>query len=471
MPSFDTVRGLSYPEWALLVLLGLAPLWYGSVLPAAWVANGLAAAVTAMAVIATGAWRGTGPAIAPSRYALMAALYAIAAAWVLLQALPIAPDWLQHPLWREASGALGYPLRGTISANPELTLQALLRLLTFATVFWISMELCRRAEFAIVLLYALAAFAVLNSIYALADMAFGWQRVLFAAKDPFVIAVHGNYASGTFINRNHFAAYVGTGLIAASALFLRAVLRGETSGKGNRKRKTARIISRLITDGAPILVLALPIAIALIVTTSRAGIATTFAGLLVLCMLIAARSSNRVVVLVMSAMLVVASFVVLDLHGEAALRRAADASGALHGRLAAYKATVVAAFDHPVLGHGYGAFIDFFPSYRSAEMGLGGIWNAAHNTYLEVFAGLGLPVALILLSAVLIATMRCFLGALGRKRSAWGPLVAAAATVQLGLHSLVEFPLQTEAVALNLAALLGAGTAQSWSSRRLAEFD
>jgi hypothetical protein len=46
------------------------------------------------------------------------------------------------------------------------------------------------------------------------------------------------------------------------------------------------------------------------------------------------------------------------------------------------------------------------------------------------------------------------------------PIVATAASVLLGVHAFVDFGLQTQSVTLLWAALLGAGVAQSWSSRK-----
>ena len=47
------------------------------------------------------------------------------------------------------------------------------------------------------------------------------------------------------------------------------------------------------------------------------------------------------------------------------------------------------------------------------------------------------------------------------------PWVAASVAVLLGVHSLVDFSLQIQAIAITFMALLGAGVAQSESSRVL----
>jgi hypothetical protein len=70
------------------------------------------------------------------------------------------------------------------------------------------------------------------------------------------------------------------------------------------------------------------------------------------------------------------------------------------------------------------------------------------------------------MAAIGLLTFRCVLGAINRQRDSIAPIVATAAALLVGVHALVDFSLQIEAVALTFMALLGAGVAQSESSRR-----
>jgi O-antigen ligase len=92
-------------------------------------------------------------------------------------------------------------------------------------------------------------------------------------------------------------------------------------------------------------------------------------------------------------------------------------------------------------------------------------WDKAHNTYLEVLQGLGVPVAAAFLAAVGTLVWRCFSGAVTRRRFVTAPLAGSAVTVAVLLHAFVDFSLQCQAVAITWMAVLGAGVAQSWSSR------
>ena len=127
--------------------------------------------------------------------------------------------------------------------------------------------------------------------------------------------------------------------------------------------------------------------------------------------------------------------------------------------------TMRSVLDIPFLGHGYGTFADVFPMYRDRSISVYGIWEEAHDTYLEIFQGLGLVFGSMLLLSVLLLVLRCAKGAKLRRRNATVPRVATGAAVLVGIHALVDFSLQIQAVALTFAAILGAGVAQSGSSR------
>jgi O-antigen ligase len=130
-----------------------------------------------------------------------------------------------------------------------------------------------------------------------------------------------------------------------------------------------------------------------------------------------------------------------------------------------YWLTLGSITDRPMLGHGYGTFVDIFPMYRDRSISVEGFWEQAHNTYLEIFQGLGLVFGSMLLASVLLLVWRCVQGAMTRRENATMPRVAAAAAALVGIHSLVDFSLQIQAVALTFAAMLGAGVAQAKSSR------
>jgi O-antigen ligase len=121
--------------------------------------------------------------------------------------------------------------------------------------------------------------------------------------------------------------------------------------------------------------------------------------------------------------------------------------------------------DAPLLGYGYGTFADVFPVFRDQSVSTVGKWQMAHNTYLEVFQGLGVPIGSMLVASVVVLVLRCIKGAATRQMNETLPSVAASVAFLLGVNALVDFSLQMQAIAVTFMALLGAGVAQSESSR------
>jgi O-antigen ligase len=138
-------------------------------------------------------------------------------------------------------------------------------------------------------------------------------------------------------------------------------------------------------------------------------------------------------------------------------------------RISVYLLTLRSVLDAPWFGQGYGTFADVFPLYRDRSIGVQGIWEQAHNTYLEIFQGLGLLFGSMLVASVLLLVLRCIKGSITRRQDATVPCVAASAALLVGVHALVDFSLQIQAVTLTFTAILGAGVAQSESSRTALE--
>ena len=171
---------------------------------------------------------------------------------------------------------------------------------------------------------------------------------------------------------------------------------------------------------------------------------------------------QREAILIFGALLVVAAFVVFGdvLVGKISRQGFQDES-----RMAVYAITTGSILDAPLLGYGYGTFADVFPMFRDQSIGASGIWWQAHNTYLEVFQGLGLLFGSMLVASVVLLVLRCVKGAMVRQANEVIPCVAVSVAFLVGMHALVDFSLQMQAIAITFVAVLGAGVAQSASSR------
>jgi len=203
---------------------------------------------------------------------------------------------------------------------------------------------------------------------------------------------------------------------------------------------------------------------------SRGGIISTALGLLVLGALALKPRKRRfaeqrqaiIAFIAFGALLVAAAFLAF---GDVAVGKITQQGFRDEDRMAVYTIAMRAILGAPVLGYGYGTFADIFPMFRDHSVGTSGMWQMAHDTYLEVFQGLGLLFGSMLVASVVLLALRCIKGATTRQQNEVIPCVAASVAFLLGVHALVDFSLQIQAVAITFMALLGAGVAQSESSR------
>jgi O-antigen ligase len=450
--------------WAFIAGLAWCPFWFGSHSLLAWGINavlfpGLVAIYELSLLI-----RGERHPVAIWHIKAPAALFGAVVVWIFIQNATWTPAWFHHPIWQMAADALDQPVDGSISVDRELTSLALLRLLTAASVFWMALQLCRHASRAGLLVWSIAAITCGYAAYGLGAHWLAPERVLWLDD-----LLNRNVVHSTFINPNSFATYAGIGLVAFCALILRLYRNEFASVGGSIRFRIATFIEVTGQKGAVLLGGAFVVLVALLLSGSRGGIAATVMGLLVLAALtLRLRKNNfaeqREAIIVVGVLFVAATFLAFGdvVAGKIALEGFGD-----EGRMALQTITIRSILAAPVLGYGYGTFKDVFPMFRDQSLSTSLAWQLAHNTSLEALQGLGLVFGSMLVAGVSLLVWRCIKGAAARQMDEMLPCVAASAAVLLGVHSMVDFSLQIQAIALTFMALLGAGVAQSESSRVL----
>lgn len=442
----------------LLAVVLLAPLPLGSQRPWAWtlmaVLVGGVLAVWSLLVL-------TGRARAPvpmARLGGLALAFVPVLVWAFLQILTAMPESWWHPLWAEASAALGMAPEGRISLDPERTLTALMRLACHGGIFWLAVQLGRDRARAREALVAVAVGGTLYAIYGLVVYFSGWERILWLEK----WAYRGDLTS-TFVNRNVYGAYAGLGAVCCVALFAHA-LRPRHSGQ---ELRAYDLVETVLVRALPFFLGAVILLTALLLSHSRGAFLSTGLALGVLmAALVAGRVTRPRLAAGLCAALLVAGLAVLALSGDVTVRRLADtvASENEESRADVYRLTGQAILDAPWTGNGLGAFTPAFRVYRDASLTTPVVWDFAHNVHLETAMDLGLPATLLLYGAVLGIVGSCARGLTRRRRDQVYPAVALSAAALLGVHGLVDFSVQIPAVAATLALLLGVGFAQSASS-------
>lgn len=370
----------------------------------------------------------------------------LAALWTGLQAVPLPLDYPVHPAWSKMAEALP-AAAGYLSVNPALTLSALPALLVPGLIFLTTLILCQSVSVAKrlwVLLSLIGAAIVLLSV--LLEAFFPEVQFFSSYRVDF-----GSF-SGVFVNRNVAASFFGLTAFALAGSI-------QILNPGKRRQQTARQVRPLLLKvflGA----LLFAAVIAILATRSRAG---SLLSLPLLCLCIAlgvaktrnSWSRSRVLAVLGS------GIAFLILFGEPVFSRLGGALQDL--RWCAWGSTVAAIQDNPWTGTGFATFADVFPSYRDATcLGIESTWLRAHNSFLELALGLGLPAALLLLATGYWILLKNSLIGLRRRKSLRAiPILTLGALGFVSAHSMVDFPLQIPGVAYYFAALLGAGCAIS----------
>jgi O-antigen ligase len=258
-------------------------------------------------------------------------------------------------------------------------------------------------------------------------------------------------ATGTFVNRNHFACFLAMGLTCGLALLLRNARRVRASGRRNL------VLQTLSGDNGRnvLLVLLFVIGLAgLLASLSRAGIFLGLGGL-ALTLLVAGRPRGIRTRLIVAALILLAAALPLlqlgaERHADRYARSTTDLLAA-GGRAVVWGDTLSMAAAFPLAGTGFGTFAAAYPLFRSPEVRL--FYSHAHNDLLQLAseAGiLGLACLALLLRPVVTSIVRGLAGAAGSLAVG----LAAGLLVAL-IHSLVDFNFHIPANGATAAILAG----------------
>ncbi|GGE48769.1 hypothetical protein GCM10007276_27420 [Agaricicola taiwanensis] len=274
---------------------------------------------------------------------------------------------------------------------------------------------------------------------------------------------HGDYLTGTFLNRNTAATFFGIVAmiwLARTLTFVERNLRPGTSivvqlhmMPATERHKLLRALVCLLLCFATVLA-----------TGSRAGVFACAMGALALLAVslkrMALRLSRWQVGLI--AIAAVAGFAaLLFTGGDAVLGRVSQQGLFDPLRYAIYLDTLHIIGEHFWAGTGPGTFQEVYPAYRTAAAAATGIVNRAHSTPLEIAATMGVPFALLTIGVFLWLVWRLGQAAMKAPRGSSLLSAAFAASLVTGLHSLLDYSLQIPGFAFYAVALLSAGMARS----------
>ncbi len=398
--------------------------------------------------------------------ALALALLAALMVYALWQTLPLGDPRLADSSWAALGAMIADAApRGSISVAPGLTLAAAPALAAPFLAFAVALACCQTDQEALRLWRGLAYFGALYAAFGIVQEVLWPDQLLFEAK-----RFYFGDLTASFVNRNTAGTFFGVALMLNLSLLLAdlrfvrlASLADQHRQSIMRDRRSAALLIQLFA--------VLDCAAALFLTRSRGAIGATLAATLVAIAMTAARrlTADRVrnevfarwrrPVLALAALALVAALFFL-FAGRSENRAQSLASE--DGRWCAFGSTAAAIADHWPLGAGLAAFPDVFPAYRNSGCaGIFGVWDHAHNFFLDGLLGLG--AAFVVAAAIAYAALAATLiyGARVRHRMRFLPVAGLAAITLVSLHGLVDFSLQIPGVAVYVAAALAATVAAS----------
>ncbi|MDX1387991.1 MAG: O-antigen ligase family protein [Acidobacteriota bacterium] len=449
-PSAESERLRTFLRYGVLAVVVLSPLPFGSVLPEALLGLQLAVAVLGVLSLVLLA-RGSGLPAGAARAAVTLAVALVGIGLVQLVPLPArVVGWIAPPtasVREEIAGVLPGVLAGPLpeSLAPPDTVDAVLRLAAYV-VLGVAAALAFRGDRAVrTFMLVVAASGAFQAVYGSVEYLSGHQHIFGYAKEFYV-----DQATGTLINRNHFASYLAMTLPMAMGVLL-LDSRNVPRGLSWRQRVvTSMEVRHLAVPFAALAVVAMWIGVFL--SYSRGGLAAALLGTAIVSFA-AGRGRARIVLL---ALLVLPAVFLSWKEIQAPGERLVDIGIEFEnpkGRLAAWRAGSRMVPRYAVLGSGYGTFEPAFVPYKPPEMT--GRWDHAHNDWLQVVIEGGVSAGLIVVVLLVVAGRRAVAkppGGLGRDLL---PACLGAAVFAAAFHGLFDFAVKVPAVAVLLACQLG----------------
>lgn len=334
----------------------------------------------------------------------------------------ISPATAQTRDFYSISGIKFMPL----SFDPYLTINELLKAAAFFMVFFISSIIFRDREKLTKMIIILVVFGFCLAVFAIVQKAtwndkLYWFRELSAGGTPF----------GPFVNRNHFAGFIGMLIPLGLGFTL-----------------TREYREKMIFFGFLTVIMTL----SLFFSLSRGGIVSFFASMALFSMLVViTRVQTRKVWAIAGFLIIVAVYLVY-LGIDPVIDRFYETDISKEQRIIVWQSTLTAFRDFWLTGSGLGTFIDMFHLYSPAPVQ--SIYDHAHNDYLEYMLETG-AIGMALLLTFFGLLLRSVAKADFRGKGGMIRIAVISSVFSMMMHSIFDFNLHILSNMLLLAVVLG----------------
>lgn len=440
---------------AFLAFLLWIPLPFGSNRPWAWSVLEIAVYALSMAWL-WGFYRDEltiSPVFRKSRPVLILLFLWLAYAAIQIIPMPFPLVSLLSPESAKMHALAGRPEWAPLSVDVHASIDAWLKSLAYVLVFCLSLLVVTSRKRLESLAHTLVFSGLFQAFYGSLMMLSGLEYGFFVRKFAYI----GN-ATGTFVNRNHFAGYLEMCLAVGIGLMI-ANLGGKPAF--TRRQKLRNFVELLLGKKLRLRLYLAVMVIALVLTHSRMGNTAFFASMIAagIAGLLLSRRATRATVVLLASLVVIDIFIVGTWFGVEKVVERLENTSVAHdaGRIDVGENALRQWKDYVLVGSGGGSFYAVFPRYRSGDVA--SFFDHAHDDYVEFASEYGI-VGMLLLGSVVLASFAAGLFAQYRRREPLSRGMAFSATmgtVALMIHSFVDFNLQIPANASTFMVVLSLG--------------
>jgi len=438
-PSSDAGRRINdIAGWAIVVMIGLAPIPLASARPVFWMIwsmiclGGLALYMLAMMIAA------------PKRPMTVWRIWPVLVPALILPVVGLA----QYVL---GVSGLTSDLAGVTvpsgSIVPNATLMAVLRLAGLLALFVLAFEVATRAQRISAIAWGIFVVVLAHAIWSIIALVMLNDYVFWGEKFAYQGA-----ATGTFVNRNSFASFLGMGLVVGICLVLAKAHRPHV-----RHPKGSGWLSEKAIELASLWAMVAIIFVALLLTQSRMGVLAGIAAALMsyIVMGLKYHDSTASVFARAAGFLLAASIVGAGGFGLALLERGVLSEADASLRTDLYVQVIQLIRDVPWMGTGLDSFSASYELVQAPPVSSAVTWELAHSTYLMWWTETGLLIGALPIMALLAASV-LLVRVIRRRRTNYAVAVMGLAAILLvALHSLIDFSFEIQANAMLFALLLG----------------
>lgn len=388
-----------------------------------------------------------------SHYRMFFVLALLVPVYAVIQSLPLAhflpAAWVHLP-----DRLPPILLPHSISVMPDASVLGALRAAGFIVFLILTQEVGTKTDRNHTMGFWLMIAIVAHGLFGMIALRFLDDFSLWGIKDSY-----SGVLTGTFVNRNSMATFLGFGLILGVAYALDL---GTKAAVLQKDRGYTALLTPIRIEILSLWLIVVLLAFAIFLTQSRMGAFATTSGVFVT--FLSARLVNKTplgrILLESLAGIGIILLILVPAAGTGVMERGLFTLIESRDRLAIYAQTWGMIQDRPWTGFGNDAFAPAFELYRTAPLVAENFIDLAHNSYLSLWSEQGLIIGSIPMA--LIGWSFCIIGQrLRLQQGDFALNLAALGAIVLGaLHSTVDFSLEIPANTYCFLLIVGLAIAQ-----------